>query len=328
MRKTRNLYSNFNKSKTTSLYNKIFQKENESNYIKIKNKRNINKNIKDLSQNKNINMCNKNIIITRNKNENNIFQNNHHSIILNNRKEKKRNIENLNLFMNKTLLNNEKRILINEITTEIEPSTLSNTCLKSEIELSIENNKSKESLNLSKTQKAMEYSIKVKKFNCNTKNNKSLSKNKNYEHKRNKSNISNISTNNKINLNEKLRKKLTNKINERNINKSIGIKSRNIKKISISYKSNSIDKKMKVISITNNINSILNSTINNKGKNIYFEKIVNLKNNNLTSRIGDKNNICHFLINKSHIINNNNNINQNKNIITIKNKKKSTFNKL
>ena len=148
MRKTRNLYSNLNQSKTTSLYNKIFQKENESNFIKVKNKKNINKNTKDLSKNKNINVCNKNtILVTRNKNENNLLQKNYHSIILNNRKPKKRNIENLNILMNKTLLNDEKRIMINEI-SEIEPSTLSNTCLKSEIELSSENNKSKESLNL------------------------------------------------------------------------------------------------------------------------------------------------------------------------------------
>ena len=58
----------------------------------------------------------------------------------------------------------------------------------------------------------------------------------------------------------------------------------------------------------------------------HFDKIVNLKNNNLTSRIGNKSNISHFLINKSYITNNNN-INKNKNIIPIKNKKKSNFTK-
>ena len=57
-------------------------------------------------------MCNKkNILVTRNKNENNILQNNHHSIILNNRKGKKRKFENLNLLMNKTLLNKLNQVL-------------------------------------------------------------------------------------------------------------------------------------------------------------------------------------------------------------------------
>ena len=232
-------------------------------------------------------MCNKKLIsVTRNKNIN-LNYNTQRIAMINNMKQKKRIKENLNDLINKTLLINSNQNNFNN-KQEIEQSTLSNTCLKSEVDLSIDNI-SKE--NLSKTQRAIEYSIKVKKYNSNIKNNKSLSKNKKktfVEHRRNISYLINI------NINEKLvkeKRKFSN-LNEKNItNKKI--------------------KNLSNLSSNKKLNIMLNSTINKNKKKEYFEKIIDLKHNNLASRMGDKN---IYSISHKSSSNNRNNINQNKNI--------------
>ncbi len=263
-------------------------------------------------------MCNKKLIsVTRNKNIN-LNYNTQRIAMINNMKEKKRIKENLNDLKNKTLLiNSNQNNFHNQ--QEIEQSTLSNTCLKSEVDLSIDNLNNK---NLSKTQRAMEYSIKVKKYNSNIKNNKSLSKNKKKTFVEHRRNISYLINNN---IREKLVKEKTkfSKLNEKNITKLNSFKSRNVKKDPMNFKSNSIGKKIKDLSnlsSNNKLNIMLNSTINKNKKKEYFEKIIDLKHNNLVSRIGDKN---IYSISHKSSFNNRNNINQNKNI---QKKRKSNIN--
>lgn len=266
-------------------------------------------------------MYNKKLIsVTRNKNINSIY-NTQRTGIINKSKEKKRNNETLNNLMNKTLtIISNQNIFNNQ--QEIEQSTLSNTCLKSEIDLSIDNlNKEK---NISKKQRAMEYSIKVKKYNCNVKNNKSISKSINKKFVVHRRNISYLTNNN---INEKLinEKKKVSKFNEKNLNKSNNYKSRNLTKKSMSFRSNSNGKKTKDLSAltsNNKLNSILNSTINKNKKKYYFDEIIDLKHNNLTNRIGDKNTITYNINNKSSS-NNIITLNQKK---TIKNTRKSNIN--